>query len=119
MTGRKRAGRSGRRDEGLWRRLPFRRRTLRQWAVLGIMVAMVAFSMVSAVKRGAHARFLSQELEALERAERVTQERLALERMRADSLASRARIRERATALGLRPATDRDITFIEDVQEGL
>lgn len=115
--GGERAGRGGNRGAAARRRPPLRRRTLRRWAVPSLLVVAVAFSMASAVKRGAHARALFQEIQALERAERITLERLAEERRRADSLSSRARIRKAAGALGLRPAADREITFLADVVE--
>ncbi len=115
--GGERAGRGGSRGAAARRRPPLRRRTLRRWALPALLVAAVAFSMASAVKRGAHARALYQEIQALQRAERVTLERLTEERRRADSLSSRARIRNAAAELGLRPADDREITFLADVTE--
>ncbi len=115
--GGERAGRGGRRGAAARRRPPLRRRALRRWAVGGLVVAAVAFSMASAVKRGAHARQLSRELQALQMAEQVTRDRLASARMRADSLSSRKRIREAAAELGLRPASDAEIIFLLDASE--
>lgn len=93
-----------------WRAL--RRRFL---PLLGTLV--VAVSMTTAVRRGAEARRLSREIEALSRAEQVTRDRLGRVAHRVDSLSSRARIREAAEKLGLRPATDREIVFLEDVAD--
>lgn len=71
--------------------------------------------MATAVRRGAEGRRLSREIEALRRAEDLTRERIARLTARVDSLGSRARIREAAAELGLRPAADREIVFLEAV----
>lgn len=89
---------------GRWRR--------RLLALAG--VGLLAFSMTSVVRRDAEARRLSRELEVLERAEQATRDRLAEEQGRVDSLASRARIREAAAELGLRPSRDSEIVFLRE-----
>lgn len=100
------------------RRRPVRWRTLRRRLFLCLGVLLVAVSMATAVRRGGEARRLSREIEALDRAEEVTRERIARLTARVDSLASRARIRKAAGELGLRPATDREIVFLENVAPG-
>lgn len=97
------------------RRRPVRWRALRRRTLPVLGVLLVAASMVAAVKRGAEARRLSREIEVLERAELVTRDRMSRLIHRVDSLSSRARMREAAAKLGLRPATDREIVFLEDV----
>lgn len=93
-----------------WRRL---------WGVALPLLGAVALvlSMASVVRRGTEARRLSKEVEVLRRAEQITRDRLDQVARRADSLASRARIREVAGRLGLRPATDLEIVFLVDVAE--
>lgn len=95
-------------------RPPIRWRAVRRGLLLVVTAAIVAASMASAVKRGAEARRLSRDLEALQRTEQITRERLAEVRWRADSLASRARIAAVGPELGLRPATERDIVFLAE-----
>lgn len=97
------------------RRRPVRWRTLRRRSLSVLGVLAVAASMVTAVRRGAEARHLSREIEVLERAEQVTRDRMSRLVHRVDSLSSRARMREAAAKLGLRPATDREIVFLRDV----
>ena len=87
---------------------------MRRGLAVVVTAAVVAASMASAVRRGAEARRLSRDLEALRRAEQVTRERLAAVRWRADSLASRSRIAAVGPELGLRPATERDIVFLAE-----
>ena len=99
------------------RRGPIRWRTLRRRVLFALVLAAVPLSMGAAVRRAAHARRLSHDLEALNAAERVTRERLGRVTRRADSLSSRGRIRSASAELGLRPATDGEITFLEDVGE--
>lgn len=81
--------------------------------MLGALV--VALSMATTVRRGAQARLLSREVEALGRAEEVTRTQLRQTLARVDSLSSRGRILRAASELGLRPATDREIVFLVDV----
>lgn len=99
------------------RRRPIRWRALRRRFLPLLGALLVAASMATAVRRGAEARRLSREVEALTRAEQVTRDRLARLLHRVDSLSSRSRIREAAGALGLRPATDGEIVFLEDVAD--
>jgi hypothetical protein len=101
----------------MMRRRPVRRRTLRRRLLPLLGAVIVAASMATAVRRGAEARRLSREIEALSRAERVTRGRMAAVMGRLDSLSSRARIREAAAELGLRPSTDREIVFLKDVDQ--
>lgn len=117
--GRRRKGlgsgsRGGSRGGGRRRRRRIRWRAVRRWAGLGGAVLLLAVSMASVVRRGAEARHLSRQVEALRVAERVTLERLVEVGRRADSLASRARIARAAADLGLRPATEEEIVFLEE-----
>lgn len=95
-----------------------RRRMWRRLLPVAVLAAL-AVSMASAVRRGAEARRLSREIEVFRRAEDLVRERLREERGRADSLASRARIHEAAERLGLRPATDDEIVFLVDVADSV
>lgn len=97
------------------RRRPIRWRALRRRLLPVMGAVIVAFSMATAVRRGAEARQLSREIEALSRAEQITRDRVAELMSRLDSLGSRARIRAAGAELGLRPATDREIVLLEDV----
>lgn len=86
-----------------------RRRLL---VLLGI--GTLVFSMTSVVRRDAEARRLSRELEVLERVEQAARDQAAEALRRVDSLGSRARIREAARRLGLRPSEDSEIVFLRD-----
>lgn len=97
------------------RRRPVRWRTLRRRSLPLLGMLVVAASMATAVRRGAEARGLSREIEALHRAEQITRDRIGRVQGRLDSLSSRRRIGEVAAELGLGPATDREIVFLEDV----
>lgn len=99
------------------RRRPIRWRALRRRLIPVLGALLVAVSMATTVRRGAEARRFSREIEALSGAEQVTRDRLARLMWRVDSLSSRARMREAAAKLGLRPATDGEIVFLEDVAD--
>lgn len=90
---------------------------LRRWgrrlfvaASVGVLVAAMAAS----VERGSEARRLSEEIGRLERQEAVARARLAEAMRRVDSLSSRGRITRAAAGLGLHPASDEDITFLQE-----
>lgn len=72
-------------------------------------------SMVWTVRRQTEAREVAVAIDSLESIEVVERARFAAAMRRADSLASRVRLLEVAGELGLRPATDEEISFIEDV----
>ncbi len=72
-------------------------------------------SMVWTVRRQTEAREVVVAIDSLELVEVVERARFAAAMRRADSLASRVRLLEAAGELGLRPATDEEISFIEDV----
>jgi len=95
-----------------------RGKTLRRWSVPTVVLAVLSVTMVLVVRRDAEARQLSRDLERLERSEQVVRDELALAEHIADSLSSRARIRIAAGSLGLRPAEDSEITWLEDDEAG-
>ncbi|MFQ5678835.1 MAG: hypothetical protein ACE5HP_05185 [Gemmatimonadota bacterium] len=98
------------------RRIRWRR--LRRRLLPALMAGAIGVAMATSVRRGARARELSRQLEALTQTEGVTRDRLRGQVRRADSLGTRARIRVAAGRLGLRPATDREIVFLGEVGEG-
>ena len=79
-------------------------------AALGLIAAMVW-----TVRRQSQAREVAVAIDSLESVEVVERARYAKAMRRADSLASRGRLLEAAGELGLRPASDEEISFIEDV----
>ena len=99
------------------RKRRFRWRTLRRRLLPALGALAIGAAMATSVRRSAEARQLSRDLEALSGAEKATQDRVRQELARADSLSTRARIREVAGRLGLRQATDKEIVFLEDVTE--
>lgn len=93
------------------------RRWLRRIGV-GVTLAALAGGMTAAVQRGSEARELSDEISALEEEEARTRARVAEAMRRVDSLASRDRIERAAARLGLRPASDEEITFLRATPGG-
>ena len=93
------------------------RRWLRRIGI-GVTLAALAGGMTAAVQRGSEARRLSEEISALEAEEARARARVADAMRRVDSLASRDRIERAAARLGLRPASDEEITFLTEVSEG-
>lgn len=92
-----------------------RRFRLRRWAwrvFVGAAVLALGGSMLAAVERGSEARRLSDEIDRLEQREAVARGRVADAMRRVDSLGSRERIARAAARLGLRPASDEEITFL-------
>ena len=93
------------------------RSRLRRWGrrlFVASSVALLGGAMAASVERGSEARRLSEEIGRLERREAVARARLAEAMRRVDSLTSRARIARAAGRLGLRPASDEDITFLQE-----
>jgi len=90
-------------------------KSVRRWAPSIFALLALAVAMISAVRRGAEGRAISDELGHLSLEEQVVRDRLAEEAIRADSLGSRARIRVVAAEYGLRPARDHEITFLREV----
>ena len=88
-----------------------RRRTT---GILFGAVVLVA-SMVWTVRRQTEARAVAVAIDSLESTEVIERARFAAAMRRADSLASRVRLLDAAGELGLRPATDEEISFIEDI----
>lgn len=92
-----------------------RRFRLRRWARRAFVAATtvaLAGAMLTAVGRGSEARRLSDEIDRLEQREAVARGRVADAMRRVDSLSSRDRIARAAGRLGLRPASDEEITFL-------
>lgn len=88
---------------------------LRRWLrALGVAAAaaLLVAGMSAAVERGSTARDLSEEITGLERRTTALQSRVAEAMRRLDSLRSRDRIAREAGRLGLRPASDEEITFL-------
>ena len=81
-------------------------------------VAALAGAMLMSVERGSSARELSEEIARLEREEARARSRTAEVMRRLDSLTSRERIAREAAELGLRPASDEEITFLRDAPSG-
>ena len=92
------------------------RRWLRRIGI-GVTLAALAGGMTAAVQRGSEARELSEEISALESEEARARARVAEAMRRVDSLTSRDRIERAAGRLGLRPASDEEITFLEGTSE--
>lgn len=94
----------------------------RRWlwrAGIGTALAALAGGMTAAVQRGSEARRLSDEISALEVEEARARARVAEAMRRVDSLASRDRIERAAARLGLRPASDEEITFVREIPGGV
>lgn len=94
-----------------------RRFRLRLWArrtFVGVTVVGLAGAMRAAVERGSEARRLSDEIDRLEMRESVARGRVARAMRKVDSLSSRDRIARAVERLGLRPASDEEITFLRD-----
>lgn len=92
-----------------------RRLRLRRWGrrlFVGLSVAVLAGAMVTAVERGGEARRLSEGIGRLEQEQAMARSRLAAAMRRVDSLTSRERIARAAARIGLRPASDEEITFL-------
>jgi len=88
---------------------------VRRWIrALGVVAAaaLLVAGMSAAVERGSTARNLSEEITELERRSTALQSRVAEAMRRLDSLRSRDRISREAGRLGLRPASDEEITFL-------
>lgn len=88
---------------------------LRRWlraAALGLAGAATVAGMATAVERGSQAREISEEISELERRTVALRSRVAEAMRRLDSLRSRDRITREAARLGLRPASDEEITFL-------
>lgn len=88
---------------------------LRRWGrrlTLAVSAAALAGAMLTSVERGSRARALSDEISRLEREEARSRSRTAAAMRRLDSLTSRERIAREAAGLGLRPASDEEITFL-------
>ena len=91
---------------------------LRRWLrTTGIVLAggVLVAGMAAAVERGSRARDLSEEITELERRSVALRSRVAEAMRRLDSLRSRERITREAGRLGLRPASDEEITFLRHV----
>ena len=87
-------------------------RSSRRRVLFLIASATLATSMLVAVRRSSEARQLSQDLQALERTEDVVRSAVASALVRADSLASRARMISAGGAMGLRPATESEFEWL-------
>ena len=83
-----------------------------------VTLAALAGGMTAAVQRGSEARELSDEISRLESREAHARARVAEAMRRVDSLASRDRIERAAARLGLRPASDEEITFLRAGSDG-
>ncbi len=94
---------------------------IRRWGrrlAVAASAAALAGAMLTAVDRGSRARAFSEEISRLEREEARARSRTAAAMRRLDSLTSRDRIAREAAALGLRPASDEEITFLRDAPFG-
>jgi len=87
-------------------------RSARRRVLFLLAVAILAASMLVAVRRSSEARQLSRELGALERAEDVAESALASALVRADSLASRTRMIRAGAKIGLRPVTEAEFEWL-------
>lgn len=88
-------------------------RSARRRVLFLLAVATLSTSMLVAVRRSSEARQLSQELQALERAEDVAQSALSSAMIRADSLGSRPRMISAGAAIGLRPVTEAEFEWLK------
>lgn len=94
---------------------------LRRWSrrlALVTSAAALAGAMLASVERGSRARTVSEEIARLEQEEARARSRTTAAMRRLDSLASRERIAREASELGLRPASDEEITFLRDPVSG-
>lgn len=92
-----------------------RRFRLRRWGRRAFVAATsvaLGGAMLAAADRGSEARSVSDEIDRLEQREAVARGRVAGAMRRVDSLSSRDRIARAASRLGLRPASDEEITFL-------
>lgn len=87
--------------------------------ILGLSAALLGLiaSMVWTVRRQSQAREVALAIDSLESVEVIERVRYAKAMRRTDSLASRGRLLEAAGELGLRPASDEEISFIEDIED--
>lgn len=91
----------------------------RRWLRGGVVLAsagVLVGGMATAVERGSTAREISEEITELERRGTALQSRVAEAMRRLDSLRSRERILREARRLGLRPASDEEITFLREAR---
>lgn len=93
----------GRRAGALRRRL---------FGVVSILCLVV--SMTVSVRRTAEGRRLSETISDMDREERLLRAQLADEIVRVESLESRPRVLGAASDLGLYPAEDTQVTYLED-----
>lgn len=97
-----------------------RRFRLKRWArrlLVLVSVAALGGAMLAVVERGSEARRLSEEIGRLEQRQAVARAHVAEAMRRVDSLSSRDRIARAASRLGLRPASDEEITFLRQVED--
>lgn len=90
---------------------------IRRWIrrlFVGTSLAVLVIAMGTSVERGSEARRLSEEISRLEGEEARLRARVAEAMRRVDSLTSRDRIARAAKRLGLRPASDEEITFLRE-----
>ncbi|MEN8144613.1 MAG: hypothetical protein ABFS14_06630 [Gemmatimonadota bacterium] len=86
-----------------------RRRLLGMMSVLFLVVSMTV-----SVRRTAEGRRLSETISDMDREEGMLRAQLADEIVRVESLESRPRVLRAASDLGLRPAEDTQVTYLED-----
>lgn len=92
----------------------------RRWLRVGSLVVaggVLVAGMAAGVERGAAARELSGEIGEFERREVGVEVRISEGMRRVDSLRSRERITREAKRLGLRPASDEEITFLRETTD--
>jgi len=85
---------------------------------VGLPLGLLVISMFVSIRRGSRGVEISEGLADLGRQEQTMRDRMASEMIRTDSLESRERILTAAAALGLRPATEREIRFLPSAGGG-
>lgn len=94
------------------RKMRLRRLAGRLLFVAGVLA--LAAAMVKAVGRGSEVRRITEEISRLEQRSEAAGNRVNAAMRRVDSLTSRSRLLREARRLGLRPASDEEITFLRD-----
>lgn len=91
-----------------------RKRTLGRWGLPVLAAATLVLALATVVRRGEQGRLLSRELDRMQSEEQILEDRLAIERARADSLEALPRIEEAARSIGLRRAEDGEFIYLSD-----
>jgi len=87
---------------------------VRRWGIPVLATLALVAALATVVRRGEEGRLLSRELDELEAEARIAEDRLAVERARADSLEALPRMESAATRIGLRQAEEGEFFYLSD-----